>query len=375
VIATARAELPFVWVHALDTQAVLIACAERCDPREAAAAALDGTPAIGPLLAPFGGSAASLLSSLLLRPADVDRLLAFRGGDAAIATDDESAAGVHHAAGERLFAPRLGTEEPRVPRGVRREGGARVPVRPADAETELTRLLRRGLFAMSAAAIALVAFQIAFRATAPLGNSDVFWQVRTGAVALATGHMPDTEPFSYTIPGVPWNNHEWLFELLAALLHRAFGWGAFRLLVLACWGGAALAVTVTVARRAGLAAALTALCLLHLWAGYKMKPVPQVLSMPLLLAAIHLFRGPTMLRSRARAGALVAYLLVWGNLTAEALTFLPFLALDQVAQRVGPRRARDTDRATLLLVLLAALAPMVGRPGPRCSTTRSAARR
>jgi hypothetical protein len=209
------------------------------------------------------------------------------------------------------------------------------------------------------------ALQIALRATQPLGNSDVFWQVRTGEITLATGHVPAVDPFSYTIAGGPWNNHEWAFEILAALLHRSFGWGAFRLLVLVVWGGAAILVAAPIVRRAGLGPALLVLTLFHALAGYKMKPVPQALSMPLLLGAIHLFRGPVMLGSRRRVAALGVYLLVWGNLTAEALTFLPILFLDQLCLRRAAAEAhRDPppDRVVLLLVILASLAPLVNPP-------------
>ena len=231
------------------------------------------------------------------------------------------------------------------------------------------RLAEAGLVSVAALGLALLTFQIVSRCTAPLGNTDVFWQVRAGELALATGRVPDTDPFSYTIHGAPWNNHEWAFEILAALLHRAFGWGAFRLLVLTVWGGTALVVTVTAARRGAalgllrLGPALLVLALFEVLAGYKMKPIPQTLSMPILLGALTFFRGPIMLTSRLRAAALGLYLLVWGNFTAEVLTFLPFLCLDQLCLRRG-RRPGDPppDRVTLVLLVVASLAPLVNPP-------------
>src|SRR5262249_11757849 len=183
-------------------------------------------------------------------------------------------------------------------------------------------------------------WQVVLRCGQPLGNSDVFWQVRAGQLALATGHVPDTDPFSYTIHGDAWNNHEWAFEIGAALLQRAFGWGALRLVVVACWAGTALAIGVALAREAGLGPALLVLNLLHVLAAYKMKPVPQAVSMPLLFGALYLFRGARMVSSRTRAALLVPYMLLWGNLTAEALTIPPFLAADHVALR---RRRRPAD--------------------------------
>ena len=31
--------------------------------------------------------------------------------------------------------------------------------------------------------------------------------------------------------GAPWNNHQWGYEILVALLHRGLGWGGFRVAI------------------------------------------------------------------------------------------------------------------------------------------------
>lgn len=212
--------------------------------------------------------------------------------------------------------------------------------------------------------IAWVAFHIVARALQPLGNSDVFWQVRAGELMLQAHQVPATDPFSYTIAGEPWNNHEWTWELVAAMLQRAFGWGAFRLLVLALWGGSAAALAGFVARRLGPAYALVVLEVFLETAGYKFKPVPQLVSMPLTLACIAFFRGKAMLESRGRAGALALTMLVWGQVTAEALTFIPLLVADQLCLRLAdrPRDEPKRDRIALLLTVLAGVVCLVPTP-------------
>jgi len=54
-------------------------------------------------------------------------------------------------------------------------------------------------------------------------------------------------------------------------------------------------------------------------------------------------------------------MLLWGNLTAESLTFLPVLLVDQLARRAGGTAARP-ERVASLLVALAFVAPLVNPP-------------
>src|SRR5258708_298511 len=56
-----------------------------------------------------------------------------------------------------------------------------------------------------------------------LGDPDVWWHLRAGRVILDTRAVPRTELFSYTAVGHPWTAHEWLSEVLFALLSAAGG--------------------------------------------------------------------------------------------------------------------------------------------------------
>jgi hypothetical protein len=45
-------------------------------------------------------------------------------------------------------------------------------------------------------------------------DPDLWWHLRTGQWIAETGHVPDTDPFSFTRAGSPWVSHEWLSELI-----------------------------------------------------------------------------------------------------------------------------------------------------------------
>ena len=46
-----------------------------------------------------------------------------------------------------------------------------------------------------------------------LDDPDTWWHLATGRTIWETGAVPHTDPFSYTAPGAPWLNRQWLFEL------------------------------------------------------------------------------------------------------------------------------------------------------------------
>ncbi|MGA9904720.1 MAG: hypothetical protein WA718_18120 [Terriglobales bacterium] len=45
-------------------------------------------------------------------------------------------------------------------------------------------------------------------------DPDLWWHLRTGQWILETGHVPHTDPFSFTRAGHAWISHEWLSEVL-----------------------------------------------------------------------------------------------------------------------------------------------------------------
>jgi hypothetical protein len=90
-------------------------------------------------------------------------------------------------------------------------------------------------------------------------DPDLWWHLRTGQWIVETGHVPHSDPFSFTRAGHPWVSHEWLSEVVFYELWKHGGTGAlivfsaiiatagFMLLYLRCpgkrhWAAAATAL-------------------------------------------------------------------------------------------------------------------------------------
>jgi len=48
----------------------------------------------------------------------------------------------------------------------------------------------------------------------PATDPDLWWHLRTGQWIVQTGHVPHTDPFSFTRVGHAWVAHEWLSEVV-----------------------------------------------------------------------------------------------------------------------------------------------------------------
>jgi hypothetical protein len=54
-------------------------------------------------------------------------------------------------------------------------------------------------------------------------DSDAAWHIRTGEAILATGELPRTDPYSFTMAGRPWLAWEWGADVAVGAVHRAAG--------------------------------------------------------------------------------------------------------------------------------------------------------
>lgn len=77
---------------------------------------------------------------------------------------------------------------------------------------------RRGL-SFEGLAIGLLFVAVAFRALLMPAQNDTFWQLRAGADIWRTGHVPLTDSWAFTISGLRWDNHEWLWQALVSGCH------------------------------------------------------------------------------------------------------------------------------------------------------------
>lgn len=70
-------------------------------------------------------------------------------------------------------------------------------------------------------------------------DGDTYWHLAAGQWMLELHAIPHTDPFSATMPGAPWVAHEWLSEVIMALVFGAGGWSGLQLLC-----GVAMGATV-----------------------------------------------------------------------------------------------------------------------------------
>ncbi|WP_139557527.1 hypothetical protein [Methylotetracoccus oryzae] len=65
-------------------------------------------------------------------------------------------------------------------------------------------------------------------------DGDVFWHIATGQWILSHGHVPHTDPFSFSRFDAPWIAHEWLAAVAFARVFDVGGWPALLILVAFC---------------------------------------------------------------------------------------------------------------------------------------------
>lgn len=64
-------------------------------------------------------------------------------------------------------------------------------------------------------------------------DADTNWHLATGQWILAHGQVPTTDPFSWSAAGRAWVAHEWLSEVVMALVYRTGGWAGLAVLTAA----------------------------------------------------------------------------------------------------------------------------------------------
>ncbi len=72
----------------------------------------------------------------------------------------------------------------------------------------------------------LLALVAVAASASPIRSYDYWWHLKTGEIILQDRLIPRADPFSFTAPGVPWVDHEWLFQVLVYLGHTTLGPGA-----------------------------------------------------------------------------------------------------------------------------------------------------
>jgi len=211
-----------------------------------------------------------------------------------------------------------------------------------------------------------------------IGDTDVWWQLRTGQWIAEHGAVPTHDVLSYTVNDHPWIELRWLFCLLLYL-----GWqaGGPTLLILAKTAvlAATFALVLRTPRRwlAGPAGvALAALGVAGMECRFGVRP--ELVTYLLMAVFLTVLEGRRQGGCRRAVWALPALQVVWTN-SHGLFVFGPVIAgaflLEAAAERLSPRFA-GTDEVTVaprsrvrttavltLLILLACLANPYGLAG------------
>lgn len=146
-----------------------------------------------------------------------------------------------------------------------------------------------------------------------VSEQDIFWQLRAGDALWQTGVFPTQDTWTFTVPGAPWRNLEWLGTLL---MRATFGLGGVAAWVVArglCVALLCHAWSVT-ARRAGASYAQAAVLTALLWTAalprLQLRPELFVLLLHSALGALWL--GPC--RTPVKCAVTVAGALLAANL-------------------------------------------------------------
>jgi hypothetical protein len=186
--------------------------------------------------------------------------------------------------------------------------------------------------------VALFGFALAAAVLQPIRSYDLWWQLATGKWILEMGSVPREDPFSFTRPGAPWVDHEWLFQVGAYLLHSAGGWRALLGMDLLLTAGVFGILGIRM-RRERVGAGWTLLVLLLSLAGarFRLDPRPELAGL-LLTAALLALLQASREEGRGRLAALAPLLFaVWANLHPSVLLGAAVTGLWLAAELAGAR--------------------------------------
>jgi len=221
-----------------------------------------------------------------------------------------------------------------------------------------------GLFVSAVLAIATLPV------TGVIRDPDFWWHLRAGQLILASKALIATDPFTYTVASHHWTMHEWLTEVLFAVMHQAGGLGLIVLVLsVLTWFGIVWILLRARLRRPNLFV-LGIGVLLAVVAGYPIwGPRAQMITfafscLVLLLVERHLERGGRLI------WLLVPLFMLWSNLHSGFIIGLGFIAVVVAAELIGGRlRFADGAPASrvrtlgVVLILSAAVA-MINPNGP-----------
>ena len=162
-------------------------------------------------------------------------------------------------------------------------------------------------------AFAVCAFAAAAFTRQLLWDGDTLWHLATGQWMLDHRQIVAADPFSFTVPGKPWTNLEWLSEVLMAPVYNAGGLSGLQLLFALALGILTWILGGELARKLPPFTCAVTLFLALACTSQSWLARPHLLALPVLaLWTVQLMKA----RERGRAPPLwlLPVMTVWANL-------------------------------------------------------------
>jgi hypothetical protein len=192
-----------------------------------------------------------------------------------------------------------------------------------------------------------------------LRDADSYWHVAAGRYTWTTGHLPSRDPFSHTVSGKHWIQHEWLADVIFAAAHSLAGWaGVIGLSLAAVVLALAILAHFLLRYLSGLQ-----VCIIVLLAGLMMQghvlARPHVFAWPIM--AVWVATIITALEDRRVPPLWLALLLLlWANLHGSFVLGLGVLGLLGLEGMAAALKRPDRNRIIAGWILLGALAGAAG---------------
>ncbi|WP_407278908.1 hypothetical protein U5817_22655 [Aromatoleum evansii] len=87
------------------------------------------------------------------------------------------------------------------------------------------------------ALLALVGVLGSARFNSVLADPDTYWHLAAGRWILEHNALPRSDPFSYSMSGAPWTPHEWLSQVVLAVVNHSANWTGLVVLVALVFSG------------------------------------------------------------------------------------------------------------------------------------------
>ncbi len=179
---------------------------------------------------------------------------------------------------------------------------------------------------------ALILFLAVVADSMQYADADLWGHVRYGQIMLRTGHLIHADIFSYTAAGRRWIDHEWLSEIIMALVYNALGVAGLKLLKLLCAGAIMTLLAAGLAETcASIAAQFVALAAVAIVLIQQMQFRPQLFDYVFLAALIAMLARESYGR-RAPLWLTVPMLALWANLHGGFFVGLAALGVYCVAR-------------------------------------------